>query len=49
MVGVELRRVDRLLEVQAAVEVAEKDMERPLFLLVASRRAPRQPRLPVTA
>src|SRR5262249_36600014 len=37
VVGVELRCVDRLLEVEAAIDVSEEDVERPLLLLVAAR------------
>ena len=39
MVGVELRRVDGGLEVRVEVDVAQKDVQRPLILLVAARRA----------
>src|SRR3954468_23648986 len=42
MVRVEARRVDRLLQVQAAVDVPQKEVERPLVLLVAARRAERE-------
>jgi len=38
-----VRRVDCGLEVEAVVEVGEEDMQRPLVLLVAARRAERQP------
>ena len=43
----ELRRIDRLLQVQAAVDMPEEHVERPLLLLVAAGRAPRKPRLAV--
>ena len=42
VVGVEHRRVDRLLQVQAEHRVGEEELERPLVLLVAARRAERQ-------
>src|SRR4051794_34355227 len=47
VVGVPLGCVDRLLQVQPAVDVTEEDMERPLFLLIAAGRPPREPRLAV--
>src|SRR5262249_26859374 len=47
VVGVELRCVDRLLEVEAAIDVSEEDVERPLLLLVAARCSPREPGLSV--
>ena len=47
VVGVPLGRVDRLLQVQPAVDVAQKNVERPLLLLVAARRAVGEPRLAV--
>src|SRR6188508_959729 len=37
MVGVELRRVDRRLQVEAAVDVAQERMQRPLLLLIPAR------------
>ena len=40
MVGVELRRVDRLLEVQAEIDVPEEHVQRPLLLLVSAGRSP---------
>jgi len=48
MVGVELGRVDRRLQVQAEVDVAEKRVQRPLLLLVTAWRTPRQVRLTVS-
>jgi hypothetical protein len=42
MVGVELGRVDCGLEVESEVHVREEDVQRPLILLVAAGRAPRQ-------
>jgi len=45
VVGVELGRVDRLLQVQPSVDVAQEDVEPPLLLLVTAGRPPRQPRL----
>ena len=42
MVHVELGRVDRGLQVVAEVDVAEEDVQRPLLLLVAAGRAPRE-------
>src|SRR5206468_12057336 len=39
VVGVEVRRVDRLLGVQAEVDDREEEDERPLVLVVAARRA----------
>ena len=42
MVGVELGRVDRLLEVQTEIDVTQEDVQRPLLLLVAAGRAPRE-------
>src|SRR4051812_45164518 len=42
---VELRRVDRLLQVPPEAGVAEQDVELPLVLLVAPRRAEREIRL----
>ena len=47
VVGVELRRVDRLLQVQPSIDMAEEDVERPLLLLVAAGRSPGEPRLAV--
>ena len=44
----ELGRVDRLLEVEPEIDVAEERVQRPLLLLVAARRAPREVRLAVT-
>jgi hypothetical protein len=40
VVRMELGSVDRRLQVQAEVDVAEECMQRPLLLLVAARRAP---------
>ena len=37
--GVVVRRVDRGLEVEAVVDMAEEDLQRPLVLLVAPGRA----------
>src|SRR6266516_5699688 len=45
--GVVVRRVDRGLEVEAVVDVAEEDVQRPLVLLVAPGRAESQRRLAV--
>src|SRR5262249_4213492 len=45
MPGVELRRVDRLLEVETAVDVPQENVQRPLLLLVAAGRSVREPRL----
>src|SRR5213083_2254626 len=42
---VELRRVDRLLQIEPAVHVSEEDVKRPLLLLVTARRPPHEPRL----
>ena len=47
MLGVEVRRVDRLLQVQPPVDVVEEDVQSPLLLLVAAGRAVREPRLAV--
>ena len=41
----ELRRVDRLLQVQAEIDVPEEDVQRPLLLLVSAGRSPREVRL----
>ena len=43
----EVGSVDRLLQVQPAIDVIEEGVQRPLLLLVAAGRAPRQIRLPV--
>ena len=43
----EVRCVDRLLQVLSQVDVAQEDVERPLLLLVAAGRAPREVRLAV--
>ena len=40
MVGVELGRVDRLLQVHPEIDVAEERVQRPLLLLVAARSPP---------
>ena len=45
VLGVEVGRVDRLLQVQPAIDVVEEDVQRPLLLLVAAGRAVREPRL----
>src|SRR5262245_15760264 len=42
VVGVEARRVDRLLEVQTPIDVVDEEVERPLVLLVAARRPKRE-------
>src|SRR4051794_28835216 len=42
VVRVEARRVDRLLQIQAAVDMPEEEVERPLVLLVAAGRAERE-------
>src|SRR5712691_2791105 len=47
VIGVELRRVDCLLQVAGAVEVAEKDMDGPLLLLISAGGSPGEPRLAV--
>src|SRR5439155_23693771 len=47
VIGVELGCVNRLLQVQPASDVTEKDVEGPLFLAVAARRAPGEPGLAV--
>ena len=47
MVGVELRGVDRLLEVEPEVDVPDEDVEAPLLLLVAAGSSPGEPRLTV--
>src|SRR5438477_1457676 len=39
MVRVEVRRVDRLLQVQPAIDVLEEDVQGPLVLVVAAGRA----------
>ena len=39
MRGVEQRQVDRLLQVQAVMDMAQEEAELPLLLLVAARRA----------
>src|SRR3990170_4136566 len=44
----ELRSIYGLLQVHAEIDVAEERVERPLLLLVAARRAPREARLPVS-
>ena len=41
----EVGRVDRLLQVQPAVDVPQEDVQRPLLLLVAAGSAVREPRL----
>ena len=43
----EARRVDRLLQVQAVVDVAQERVQRPLVLLVAAGRAEREVRVAV--
>src|SRR4051812_44319694 len=48
MLGVEVGRVDRLLQVETAVDAVEEDVQSPLLLLVAAGRAVREPRLAVT-
>ena len=48
VVGVEHRRVDRRLQVEPEHRVGEEELERPLVLLVAARRAEREHR-PVVA
>src|SRR5690242_21373267 len=40
MLGVPGRRVDRFLQVHAAVDVAQEHLQHPLVLLVAAGRAP---------
>ena len=40
VVGVELGRVDRLLEIHPEVDVADERVQRPLLLLIAARSAP---------
>src|SRR5947199_1768405 len=47
VVGAELGCVDRLLQVEATLEMAEEDVQCPLVLVVAARRAPREPGLPI--
>src|SRR3954452_1029968 len=42
VVRVDARRVDRLLQVQSAVDMPEEEVERPLVLLVAAGRAERE-------
>ena len=44
--GVVIRGVDRVLQVETVVDVGEEDVERPLILLIASGRADREVRLP---
>ena len=45
VVGVPFGRVDRRLQVEPAIDVAQQHVDRPLLLLVAAGRAPREPRL----
>src|SRR5207244_5146126 len=45
VIGVELGRVDRLLEVQSSFEMPEEDVQPPLLLLVAPGGPPGQPGL----
>ena len=47
MLAVPGRRVDRLLQVHAAMDVAQEHLRDPLLLLVAARRAPAHVRLAV--
>src|SRR6185437_17168389 len=47
--GVVVRRVDRGLEIEVLVDMAEEDVERPLVLLVASGGAEGQARRSVAA
>src|SRR5213080_3418958 len=42
VVGAEVRRVDRRLEVETAVDVLQKHVQRPLVLLVAARCTERE-------
>src|SRR5262245_44117712 len=48
MLGVPSRRIDRLLQVHAAMHVAQEELRGPLVLLVAAGRAPGEIRLAVT-
>ena len=48
VVGVELGRVDRLLQVQPEIDVPDERVQRPLLLLVAAGRAPGEIRLAVS-
>jgi len=47
MVGVELGRVDRRLEVEAEVDMAKEGVQGPLLLLVAAGGSPGEIRLAV--
>src|ERR1700722_2377121 len=47
MLGMPGRRVDRLLQVHAGVNVAQKELRDPLILPIAARRAPGEIRLTV--
>src|SRR5439155_25295329 len=47
VLGVPGRRVDRLLQVHAAMDMAQEHLGDPLLLLVATRRAPDHVRLAV--
>ena len=47
VIGVELGRVDRLLQVQPAIDMAQEDVKAPLLLLVATGGAPGEPGLPL--
>src|ERR1700756_2191032 len=47
MLGMPGRRVNRFLQVQPGVDVAQKELRDPLILLVAARRAPGEIRLAV--
>ena len=45
MLGVEVGRVDRLLQVHAAIEVPDEDVQRRLLLLIAAGCSVHEPRL----
>src|SRR5262249_4648055 len=47
VLGVPGRRIDRLLQVHAAIDVAQEELRGPLVLLVATGRAPGEIRLTV--
>src|SRR5579862_74491 len=48
MVGVPLRRINRCLQVETAIDVTHKDMQGPLLLLIASWRPVGEPRLAIS-
>src|SRR5262249_27024049 len=48
VLGVPGRRIDRLLKIESPMDMAQEELRRPLVLLVAAGRAPREIRLAVT-